>query len=131
MTCLVHARVYSGERRPSQRYAWICRACGAHGWSEQCDLTQVDMGEYLSLRVAYGWHPRLPSPPRAPSRIKPARASFAVLPMLAFGMLFAAVGVAGLPWLEKPLLEISEACIGSGAALLCWTLCYIAWKVGR
>jgi len=130
-----HDRIYSGQINLSGRFAWICRRCGEAGWAHDYILSQVNLDEYHSQRVAHGWAtPRLPPPPRVPTRTTPPPPPPAgpfVSGAIFFATLAVACALSAIPWGELgPILPLWAASLATGLALATATVCYVCWKQG-
>lgn len=127
MTCAEHDKVYSGQIQ-GQRYAFICRTCGACGWAREYVIPNVDNDEYLRLRVEHGWVCPLPRPPRVPVIFYPPKSLYRVTAGLFLGF-FVVLAALGFPWGGEAVLERWQSLVGSGLALGIATVCYVCWKL--
>jgi hypothetical protein len=132
-----HDKVYSGQINLSQKFAWVCRKCGQHDWSDDYAIEQVNLPEYHHLRVLHGWagprpHPRLPPPPRVPTNLEPPKSdALLVAGVVFFTMLAACCALSIIPWgTLGPVLPLPIALMATGLALGTATCLYVIWKRG-
>ncbi len=128
-----HDKVFSGQINLSQRFAWICMRCGEQGWSETYALAQVNLELYHHLRVIHGWAtPRLPAPPRVPTRTSPPKRDWQLVAGVVFFTVTAAIcALAAIPWgILGPVLPLWVSLLSTGVALGTATLLYVVWKAG-